>query len=670
MELEKIAQLLKRPSSRLFCGLLFFLTICSLSVVLVAQESPAEFREFLESENSPAENSYLPDSTASPINIGVQWRLWKQVARDGQIGNSELQALTNNAMSLGIPSLPSYQAAVLASHRAGQYKFPDADLESLYEESIHLATHLPYPHFEIAALRLKSSITSIGRAFPPYLEGLKLTATWLDHRVNWKLKGAIALLLALGIGFLGFIFAQLLRYFGIAAYDGTRVLPRGFSSTQTVILLIALVLVPGLLFQSPLLSIVLLLFLVIPFQQLNERIISALFLAVLATLPQIDQEIGRLLTYPGSDTQRLLHANMEGCHEECLPWLENQAKKDPDVAGFILATHLFRTVPNAELSRVEQLIENRPANTQLRGEWLTLQGATEIARGQADEALQTLRSATEALPQSPTPYFNEMRALQILGQTDESYVVLDQALRRNMAVVSRRLQVTRTDRASYLMLPPVSHHTLWNVHASTDEPLPSVIAPIWTVLAGPKVDRYWGLPMGAAGLLLLLLTLPLYLSRKVSTPCPKCALARDPTEAEDTNHHHYCLPCYQTFVEASQLDYHVRIHSEATLGRRDRLQSFLRRALSIVLPGTGHILAGHATRGFVTLMTAVLGALLLIWPQTLWRIPGELFQADWVGQAWIGWIALSIGVSVGLAGLVRGIEPTRIHRRRQRTRQR
>lgn len=607
----------------------------------------------------PDDNSPLPTATTSRVNLEVQWRLWKRVVAEGSPGVSELQALQNDARSLGIASLPTYSLAAVATTRGGRVELDDSQTEQLLDSAHHLAPHLPYAQLELARFRISAAPTAPHRAVAPYIQGVRTGYQWLDTRIGWALKGAIILLIAMGLGLMGFLLAQLLRYFGIAAYDGTRILPRGFSSTQTVILLMAVVLVPGLLLQSPLLAMLLLLFMVIPFQQLNERLVSLVFLAVIAGLPFIDDALGEFVTYPGSDAQRLLHAHYQGCEEECLPWLEEMADGGSEEANFIFATQRFRTASHDEMEALENwLADYLSASHHHQSSWLNLQGAVLIARGKSEEALPILKRAAAADPSSPAPWFNKMRAFQVLGDTSESYEFLEYAIRLDLAVVSRQLQTSRRDPNSFLMILPLSSDHIWSAHRPSADGAPSLIAPFWTAAAGERVIVAHGPWLGLFGIALIFLTLPLYLRRKVSTPCPKCGLARDPTDSDKTNQHRYCLPCYQTFVSGATLDYHARVHSEATLGRRNRLQAFFRRAFSLISPGVGHILGGHAIRGVLTFGALVTGILILNFPMGPWRMPHELFYEHWAGQALVAWILISIAATVGLSGVWRGVEPT------------
>lgn len=639
-----------------------------------AQSAEAELQALIEgmSELSPpSPDSPLPETTTTPVNLEVQWRLWRQVIKEGQTGYAELQALRHDAMSLGLPSLPTRHLAVIATARnASQLGLDEAQAEELLESAHNLAPHLPYASWEIASNRLRNGPpTEAYRAIPPYLIGISKAANWLDTRVGWALKGSVILLIAATLSFVLFIFAQMMRYFGIAAYDGTRFLPRGFSSTQTVIVLLAIVLVPGLLLQSPLLAMLILLCLLLPFQQINERAISLIFLVLLASLPTIDGYLGKLLIYPGSKAQELLHAHYHGCRPDCPPWLEDEAN-DNEVAAYVWAVHRFRQADQNQMKDLGADLAAWQSSSAFPAAWANLHGTTLIAQGNSRDAIPLLDRAIAADPKAPEPWFNQMRAYQILGDSEESQYFLAGAIERDLTTISRQLKTTRRDPQSYLMVQTLGAEQIWGAYAPSASDAPSLITPFWTFMAGEKIKMDLAPIMALVGILILFLSLPLYLQRKLSSPCPKCALARDPVDAEKSNHHHYCLPCYQTFVSGASLEYRARIHSETSLGRRDRFQGFLRQFFSLVTPGVGHIIGGHAIRGTLTFTALITGILLLVYPMGLWRIPYELFRQDWAGQTVFAWALISIAISAGLTGAYRGIEPTRrstqVHRHRRR----
>ncbi len=641
-----------------------------MPTMLQADEGDPNFEAMLErmGESSvPDATEALPETSLSAVNVGVQWRLWQRSLDDGGPGLDELDALRHDAVSVGIPTLPYHQAAVLHTARTGQQRgLDERDMRRLIEKADALAPHLPYADLEMVHWRLDRDLSSFPRAIPAYSEGLQKTYGWLDTRIAWALKGSLFLLIALGVAFLGFLLGQLLRYFGIAAYDGTRVMPRGFSSTQTVIVLLAVVLVPGLILQSPLLSMILLLVLVTPFQQINERLVAACFFALLAALPWLDDQVGRFLDYPGSDAQRLLHAHYHGCpDDDCRTWLDGLGTEEPNLAAYVSKVDRFRTATSDDMIEIDEWLaaQDLTSDERLAAQWLNFHGAVLIARGESEKALPVLEQASSADGEAAAPWFNKMRAHQVLGDDADSQRALEQAFALDLWATSRRMELQRRDPHSFLMIDFADSDLFWEDHAPGVDGGPGLIAPVWTVVAGEDLDFSSAPLLGFIALIALFLTLPLRLSRRVSTPCPKCGLARDPKEAEDTGHHHYCRPCYQTFVSGSSMDYHARVHSEATLGRRDRLQSGLRRIFSLISPGVGHIMGGHAIRGTIVLFLITTGLLLILMPHGpagTWRSAFELFRFDWVGQNIVAWLLISIGGSLALTGLLRGIEPTRV----------
>ena len=614
----------------------------------------------------PDAEAPLPEPTGSTVNIDLQWRNFTQGLHEGETGEENLERMRQESVSLGYPSLPHHQMAILYEmRRADNYELSNDQVYELLHHAHDLAPHLPYARLELASTRLTGGFDSAHRSILPYVEGVQQGYNWLDTRIGWALKALLLLLMTSGIVFVGFLLAQLLRYFGITAYDGTRVLPRGFSSTQTVILLVALVLVPGLILQSPLVSMLLLLLLVLPFQQINERMIAIGFLGLLAALPWLDDRIGEFVTYPDSDAQNAVHAHYHGCDDECRQWLDTIAEEDRGVARYVERVALFRTGDAEHIEQLAQWFDDHdPASADdgLQPHWLNLEGATKIASGSAEEALDVLREATDIATAMPEPWFNKARAYQIVDDQHRSGEAMQRSFARDLDAVTLQANLDDRDPHSFLMVANPDSTLFWQQLGPSGEDAPSLIAPVWTIVAGDKIDMDSAMWLGLGGILVVLLTTPLYLSRRLSSPCPKCGLARDPTEAQDTGHHHYCRPCYQTFVSGASMDYHARVHSEATLGRRDRLQQFLRRVFSLITPGIGHVLGGHAIRGIIAFSMLVFGIFILFYPLGpvgAWRGSFELFQDHWAGQHVLAWVFISIGVSVGLTGAWRGIRPTR-----------
>ena len=603
----------------------------------------------MDASDTSFEKTPIAKSSVAKVNLDVHWRLWKRLLSQNEAGIEEMRALRDDATSLGIPNLPAYSTSVyaLAKTKADTGELTPEQASRLFELSEELAPDLPYPSLAYSAHLMDHQTGRLPALVGNYTEGIHKGWAWLDTRNAWELKFIVLGLIAL-LGSMIFFLGQLIRYFGIIAYDGARILPTGFSSNQTVVLVLAIIVVPGLLLQSPFLSLVILLALLGVVQQVNERIVTIAIFAALAVLPTLESYMSDLITWPGSETQQLMHGQYLGCSEDCQSDLEatwlSEKTEDP-MYTYTLALSEYRQGDSESLERVVELLESRTEwPDAMRTQALNLWGATLIAQAKPQKALDKLERAQSKTDPSAAPVFNMMRAHQMLDDASSASSALDRAMKVDIDRVRRHMRLDRRDINSSLMVGPLSGPVFMQYHKRNPPETISALEPIWSVVAGPNLAFSTTLYLGLGGILLTLLTLPLYLANRASTPCPKCGLARDPNDADKTGDHRYCLPCYRTFVSGAKLDYDARVHNERVLGRRERFQDGLRRILSILMPGTGHVEAGHGLGGFLISFMMLFGVLILLRPMGLWRPAYELFNVNWGAQQALAVLLVGIGV--------------------------
>ncbi len=636
---------------------------------LLAQDIGADMDALIENVDEDTvsyDKSPVPAPTVDAVNLDVHWRLWKRVSADGNLGLEELDALTHDAVSLGHRNLPDYSSAVYTTTAAkvASGEISERDASKLYDQSRTLAPDLPYPELAHSAHLVRHNTGRLPAIVGSYIQGIKKGFRWLDTRLAWELKLSAYALLAFLVAVLFFLFAQLLRYFGIVTYDCARLLPRGFSSNQTVILIVALVVVPGLLMRSPLVSMLVLLAAMSTVQRINERVVTLVIFAVLAALPYIDARMSEQTTWPASDTQSLMHAQYLHCDTDCTSELErrwHEGESDDRVLTYTLALARYRQGGESNMENVRELLgshESWPSDIEPSVE--TLLGATRIAQAEPDKAIEHLERAKQLDPQSPVPPFNLMRAYQMNDDGDAASTALDEAISVNLESVRMHLEMTRRDVNSFLLVEPLDSDVFMRRHLAQDTEHVSLVSPVWKAMAGPEVPLDWAPFLGGIGLLIALLSLPVQLGGRSSSPCPKCGMARDPEDGPQTGHHRYCLPCYHTFVSGASLDYNARVHNERVLGRRERFQDVMRRVLSVILPGTGHSQAGHGLAGFILSFVMVFAALIIWRPMGVWRPTYELFSDNWAAQISVAWVLVSIGGFFVLQAALRGISPTEI----------
>jgi hypothetical protein len=647
-------------------AIIFLVTMC-LPAGGFAQELDATTEQALANYDPTAttyEQTPVPASSVDEVNLDVHWRLFKRVLSNGKTSTEELEALTHDAFSIGYRNLPEHATAVysMTASQVASGELSVHDASQLYDVARKMAPDLPYPELAYSAHLVRNNLGRMPAIVGSYKRGVKKAFNWLDTRLAWELKLTGIALVAFLVALLFFLLSQLLRYFGIVAYDCARLLPRGFSSNQTVILIVALIIVPGLLLRSPLVSMLILLATLSLVQRVNERLVTLAIFAVLFFLPTLDQRMSDQVQWPGSHTQELLHAQYIHCDAKCVAdmevqWLESD-DEDP-ILSYTMALAQYRLGSPQRLSNALEVLDGRdnwPAAMQASVE--NLHGATLVAQAKPDEAIKHLERAKQLAPTSPAAPFNLMRAYQMQNKGAPAEAALDEAISVNLEVVRAHLEMKRRDVNSFLLVEPLAAELFWQRHRNQAGEHISVIAPAWSALSGPTVPLDKAPLVGIIGALIALLSLPLYLSGRASSPCPKCGLARDPSDAPNTGNHRYCLPCYHTFVSGASLDYNARVHNEHVLGRRERFQDVARRVLSVVMPGAGHSQAGHGLAGFVISLLTVFGIILLLRPMGLWRPPFELFSDNWGAQKTIAWVLISVGAFFALAAAARGISPT------------
>lgn len=637
----------------------------------------AEIFERLDEQERSARRSPVPASSIEPVTVRVHWRLWKRVIEEGKDGKSELRAVREDLNSQGIINDPAMTMAAIQwlerRYEDRQIKLPAA--HKAWESLTDFSPQLPHAPLARARFLLRHDPSQLKALFSSLKVGAQRSVTWYPSSLPLKLNLTIYALLAVALAGVLYLLAQVVRNFSTLAHDVARFLPRGFSTNQAVIALLALILLPGLLLQSPLVSALILLTLLGVVQQWQERLVSLLLLAIVAALPMIERELDRELSFVGSDAEALFQAQYMACDKPC------QLKVDAIVeAAGDKATPLERytqqllryragRVGQSATLLAESNIEAWPAP--FKGLAYNLQGATLVAQAKPQEAVEPLTQALKLLPTHPAPAINKMRAHQMESERDLAAAALEQANKRGLLETVAFLKSKQRDVNSFLWVLPASLQSFERYHQAKliadkqHEVLP-VISRFWPFMAGKRVPLAWAQYLGLAGALLILITLPLSLRGDFSTPCPRCSLARDPEDGALSGDHHYCQACYKTFVTGSTMEYQARVQSEERINQRANLQRLTRRLLAFVAPGTGHASAGRALLGFGI---SLLVSMAIFWglrPDGVWRGPQDLFGRDWYGLKFI-FVALGgVAALVSWWGAWRGIEPGAVRTRKHK----
>lgn len=620
--------------------------------------------EALEFDKDESLEKPLPASSVDEISLGVYWKLFKRMVGEGQSGANELHALRDGELSAGIPNDPaaSLAAIKLITDQHAQGKLPTGEASKGLAAADDVAPSLPHAKLARARFLLRHDPLRAGEIVTDGVQGWRLALAWPDTARVLELNATLYALLALLVLTLVFVLMQTTRYFSVISYDLVRLLPSGFSSAQAVLALLALILVPGVLMQSPLLSLMILLMLVSTVQQPRERLISLLIFATLAALPQIEAMLGERLSWITGSSHTLFEAQYMGCDAACMRRVEQLRSESERDVVLDYTEHLLRyrsgalnTILSGDDALSTSAIEAWP--TRLRGYGYTLRGAALVATQKPEQAAPLFEQASTLLPDEAAPQLNLMRTAQMRGDKEQARRSLEEANRRDLHTTLEFIGLERRDVNSTLRVPPLPPEIFWQRHRAADTQPVELLARVWPLLAGGHLPFSASTFIGLIGMALSLLTLPLVLRHKSSTPCPSCGLARDPDDGITTHDHPYCASCYGAFIMGSTLSYSERVQSDEMLHSRRSFQQRARRFSSLLMPGAGHMMAGYAVRGALLCFGASFGALWLLRPQGVWRAPDDIIYGNWLRLDLLGGLLLGVALLIALYLIKVGLEP-------------
>jgi hypothetical protein len=607
------------------------------------------------SKNSLDKKKVVLDQATAPTNLEVHWQLWKRLHDRGRTGQSEITAMLETGQSLGLRNQTSFSMALLGT----AFAEPDPQLaRKILQFSSDLAPDLPYPRLALASHAMRHDITQLNKWGPELIAGLSLLPKWLPSAYPWAVKLLLYGMLAFVFASFAFILGQSLRYIDTATADLTSRLPQGFTQNQTLVLCVGVALIPGLVARSIVISALILVIVFSLFQRIEERMVSVLVLSVCAAAPLFSQTFSHWSNHATTGVESLFLSQHAECDTNCQAVVDRLAAERPG-DDTVLYTQLltdFRKGTTKSVQRVVDATAARKWSPEVLGYGLNLQGAALVALGRYDSAIEVLESARKLLATSAAPSFNLMRLYQVTGAREEVPRILTDASDRDLTRVLRAMRTDRRDANSYLMVDPLPIEFFWRF-SDPAAPQAGLVTTSWTLFAGKKLTMKMHSQVALGGLFIVFLGLLLRLRFPICVPCPSCGMARRPADQATVGNHAFCVSCYLTFMAGGALDYETRIYNEVVLRRRRSMGSILRRTLSVLLPGTGHHMAGRSLTGFAITASLVFAALILARPMGIIRPSQELFTANWCGQITLSWIVLSVALMTVTHALVRDVLP-------------
>ncbi len=556
-----------------------------------------------------ASRAYRRASDLAGNDLAARWRLVKAfqaVGREEEAGQ-ELQRLRLLRLHLGLDRLPFVAQELALTAR----QLSAAGQGEAAEQTLALAAELdpvsPDVHLARAGLLLRQ-----GRLLHPGLlraVGGALRGFYADLSVRYALAVNLlaALLTALPLALLLMAAVLAVRDFPLLHHDVTEATRFRLSAGAQWAAALLLLLLPLLLGLGALWFACFALVLLAAYLRGRERVVVSVALLLTALVP--DGATGLALLYDATTSPRvaaLIEVEQGGRSRALLEAVTRWAAQEPAEVLPLLAQGLVHRrrgeLPEARTAyqRALALAPTLPGTHVNLGNIAFMQGEPERAR-QAYERALALR------PNDPVALFNLSQYQTERLQLEQAKASYEAAVAGHPALAERLAIATQGGGQRVLVDAPVPAEGIWRVAVAGSADTGAMAGALWggRLPYVPFAMAPWVL--GGAALLVWLVAF-LQGARGHALPCEKCGRPFCPKCQRFFKEGRLCARCAAAFkregVGETTKTLRVREH-EAYLARARRFAF----ALSLVLPGAGHLYAGAALVGFLLLIVALWAAL-------------------------------------------------------------
>ncbi|MEE2779510.1 MAG: hypothetical protein VYE15_03230 [Myxococcota bacterium] len=578
---------------------------------------------------------------------------------------------------LGYPSLEPMSAVLLHAARSAADHGALEGAHTLAEAAATLSPAMASPHVATAAYSFARSPFSL----TPQLQGLRSAGERLADDLPSSLvfygNGLMAVMLIV-LGILGLYgLAMLARYRRLIASDLRRILPRGVSELQALLLVAALSIAPALAGLGLVVTAVVWLVLSAPFQNYVERLITGGLLVAITAFPTLADHVVRTVHYPMTPDATIARCLNGPCAPDDQARLKSWAETGvlPYETYFTLATIALRDSDRSleRLAETQGLAE-KALEAELNPAALTLMGnimyrssldhcpetgtvppgsLPEMMKVQ-EEAVALWMEAARRAPQDIAPLYNAHAVLRQMNDHEGAEPLQARILALDTwGVVAWNKEVAQENNTlpcrllehpnRHLMPPPSQTSRLFSNVISYPVAHDGLIVPLPGLVAGRFGSASLGLA-GPAGVLLLALLWLVAVLIRPSSICKNCEGVARPGTSLEVPDGSICESCLLQEMRKGTMD--ARDQWQKERSRQSELWHIRWRVRVATwgLPGFGHLLRGAPVRGclllvaFVSSMVLMSGIHVVVFDP---RVP--------VGNT--GWAAVLLGLLGGLSWL-------------------
>lgn len=605
------------PSTRALangCRLACLIALASLTTMAVPLPARAEAPVVVALPGAP-DVAPLPSPTVTARGLANRWMAFRSAEPGTEAERVAFEAVRVGALELGVTNLTDHARALLVD--AAEAQGPRATqlrewASLLAPGSVEVAraqldeqwNQAPWSVLGLA----RGSLAARAAALDSPEERLRIEAA------RWRLLLWLAVAVALCVSA-----AQVIRYFGLAAYDIASRLGHVVGLGWARALLLLVIALPAALLGSPLLGLLVALVWLWPYQGRAERVLTGVSLLCLAAVPLLVAQLAETQAASPAQTSFYHRAQSELCDLPCLARLHEVSSADErnDLGRFTAALLASRRGTTAELTSAWNLLR-APFEPPLEDAAQLLRGNVLATSGRAHQALGQFRQLAEADDVHPeirmAATFNAYRSLQDQGADSTAATFLEAAQALDRERVIAFIEGAQRQANRWYMNPALPADIV--VEAASvlgAHPQSAGERELSRPLLG-SLSRVAFFATLAVGLVLIALMTLWRRRLEPSRSCPQCGMVMSPREAPVQTAAGYCPDCYTLYMEGAALDLETRRALEARVTRHDHTRRLTTIVANVVGAGLGFVMRGSVAIGAPFLLLAVIGVVVLVAP--------------------------------------------------------
>ncbi len=543
-----------------------------------------------------------PPYEAVPHN-GLLRAKWASVltaidTKDLKDTQNGLKDIENTCAEDGITSDPELSASMI---KQGKLLLDAKDFggaEALFDTAIRISPDYPPAYYAQGWGYFTENRLRVLRAADSFLDGFRKSLDdfwWSFFYAGNKFTNLLFTLAAL-FSLFGLLAA--VRYIPLLAHDVSETIgkPGAEQGVKYLILpgaLLAALLVFGWWWAATIVFLLLWVY----FNKAEKTLVLGFF-ALLVFMPEI---MANFAVFAGAGGDRLLwvmddvnKGQIQKGTDEYLQRLKSEEPENVTVLALLARTAKKEQRYDLAADYYNQLAAKDPNSPIYRNNL----GNVLFLKGDLDGAVREYKAAIKYGPGRVLPFFNLSQAYGELLMFTEREEADSRARDIDPALVAGLRANVGDSKISMVYDEPVPDRSFWQT-AFGDASSGSALADsLWSTTV--KLMPLEGAPAAGIGLIVLVISVGA-LRRKgtYSHYCRKCGKVTCRKCQRPYFSKELCPQCHQIFVKLEGVEARDRVRKMLEVRDRQRKEGLLHRAVSLLLPGAGHFLAGHAIRGFV-----------------------------------------------------------------------